>query len=251
VIRLLHSRFCGRDRFAKEQELADLVGRRAWKRRQAEPVILVATQVVEVSLDLDFDSLFSDPAPLEALLQRFGRVNRTRRLETADVVVMTDVTTAKPVYSESLVSRALSCLGSAQGSSIDEGVVQDWLDDIYGGDIGTRWQLEIERARREFRREVLETLTVFDSSPELARKFDELFDGSEVLPGQLEAEYCSLVEREPLLASWLLVPVTSAQAARLWREGRLRVRDDGIAVGDVPYDAELGLRLTPGAVDRL
>ena len=71
---LLHSRFTSRDRQKKETQLNTLVGTRDGKRDRR--VVLVATQVVEVSLDVDFDVLFSDPAPLECLVQRFGRVNR-------------------------------------------------------------------------------------------------------------------------------------------------------------------------------
>jgi CRISPR-associated endonuclease/helicase Cas3 len=39
---------------------------------------LIGTQAIEVSLDIDYDVIFSDPAPLDALIQRFGRVNRKR-----------------------------------------------------------------------------------------------------------------------------------------------------------------------------
>ncbi len=40
--------------------------------------IVVSTQVVEVSLDISFDLMVTDTAPLDALVQRFGRVNRKR-----------------------------------------------------------------------------------------------------------------------------------------------------------------------------
>jgi CRISPR-associated endonuclease/helicase Cas3 len=59
---LLHSRFHVLDRSKKESDLAPAPG-----------MILVATQAVEVSLDLDFDRCFTEIAPIA---QRFGRCNR-------------------------------------------------------------------------------------------------------------------------------------------------------------------------------
>jgi CRISPR-associated endonuclease/helicase Cas3 len=81
---LLHGRFHGGDRARIEGLILQRAGLGQGGRR---PLILVATQVVEVSLNLDFDVLFSDPAPLEALWQRFGRVNRQRRVGLAEVYV--------------------------------------------------------------------------------------------------------------------------------------------------------------------
>lgn len=64
---LIHGRLIQRDRQDAERRLAD----------KENPVdLLVGTQAIEVSLDIDFEVLYSDPAPLDALLQRFGRVNR-------------------------------------------------------------------------------------------------------------------------------------------------------------------------------
>ncbi|MCL6489193.1 MAG: type I-U CRISPR-associated helicase/endonuclease Cas3, partial [Alicyclobacillus mali] len=48
-------------------------------RRLAAPVALVATQCVEVGIDIDLDAVVSDLAPIDALRQRFGRLNRAGR----------------------------------------------------------------------------------------------------------------------------------------------------------------------------
>jgi len=247
-VRLLHGRFCGRDRFEKEEALRRAVATDL-DPSQRRPVVLVATQVVEVSLDVDFDVLFSDPAPLEALVQRFGRVNRRRRRERSDVVVMTRVPDGDPVYPGWLVARTLNLLSANDGSNVDETTVQTWLDDVYAGVVGERWKGEVGRARFEFRKNVLDALGVFESSTELTEKFDEMFDGAEVLPAALAEEFDALSEQRPLLAPSLLVPVTSGQFMWLKRQHRLQERDRGVAVADVPYDAETGLDLSTARYD--
>lgn len=42
--------------------------------------VLIATQVVEMSLDIDFDVLITELSPIESLIQRFGRVNRKKNM---------------------------------------------------------------------------------------------------------------------------------------------------------------------------
>ena len=70
-----------------------------------------------------------------------------------------------------------------------------------------------------------------------------------MLPASLEQEYQNLYDRDPLLAPGLLVPVSSAQAAVLLRQGRLRQLHDGVRVADVPYDSQQGLALGHAAPD--
>lgn len=72
---LFHARF----RAEKRNEIEDEIVRRFGKSaRDARPrrAIVVATQVVEQSLDVDFDAMLSEVAPLDLLLQRCGRLHR-------------------------------------------------------------------------------------------------------------------------------------------------------------------------------
>ena len=70
---LLHARFALGDRLRHEDAVMDRFGR-IGRRRAGQ--VLVATQVVEASLDLDFDVMVSDLAPIGALIQRAGRLWR-------------------------------------------------------------------------------------------------------------------------------------------------------------------------------
>ncbi|MGQ7870282.1 CRISPR-associated helicase Cas3' [Sunxiuqinia sp. sy24] len=84
-ILLLHSRFTKSDRDKKEQLLMGLDedGKSNGNFSTSNKAcIVVSTQVVEVSLDISFDIMITEAAPLDALIQRFGRVNRKRTPET-------------------------------------------------------------------------------------------------------------------------------------------------------------------------
>lgn len=92
---LLHSRFKRGERSRLEQQLTgkrtDAAGKPILEfNTAAGACLVVSTQVVEVSLDISFDLMITDAAPLDALIQRFGRVNRKRTAQT--------IGTLKPVY---------------------------------------------------------------------------------------------------------------------------------------------------------
>lgn len=72
---LIHSRFRRKDRAALEKKVVELQDSSHGK----QAAIAIATQVVEVSLDISYDRMITEAAPLDALIQRFGRVNRKRK----------------------------------------------------------------------------------------------------------------------------------------------------------------------------
>ena len=77
-VMLFHSRYCAGDRQAMEDQVLTYFGKDSTPATR-KGRILVATQVVEQSLDLDFDLMVSDLAPIDALIQRAGRLHRHER----------------------------------------------------------------------------------------------------------------------------------------------------------------------------
>ena len=73
---LFHSRFAQGDRQQIERKVIQIFGGKRDLAKTPHSPVLVATQVVEQSLDLDFDFLVSDLAPIDLLIQRMGRFRR-------------------------------------------------------------------------------------------------------------------------------------------------------------------------------
>lgn len=80
-VMLTHSRFSDLDRMANEERLRSLLGPRATSENGRRPrrLVVVGTQVLEQSLDIDFDLLVTDVAPVDLVLQRLGRLHRHNR----------------------------------------------------------------------------------------------------------------------------------------------------------------------------
>ncbi|MFS0612770.1 CRISPR-associated helicase Cas3' [Lederbergia ruris] len=74
---LLHSRFIQRDRALLEKEIKRFA-------ESDESGIWITTQLVEASIDIDFDVLFTELSTIDSLLQRFGRCYRKRALDHDD-----------------------------------------------------------------------------------------------------------------------------------------------------------------------
>lgn len=83
---LIHSRYKREDRVEAEKKLTDEFN------NTDKACIVVSTQVVEVSLDISFDVMITECAPLDSLIQRFGRINRKRTKESVGQKII------KPIY---------------------------------------------------------------------------------------------------------------------------------------------------------
>lgn len=129
---LIHSRYRRKDRAALENEIIRLQN----PDEVAGAAIAVSTQVVEVSLDISYDRMITEAAPLDALIQRFGRVNR-KRVEGAEKVLKPihilhpaeDEKKIKP-YDKSIVDKTYKVLQSID--IFEERNAQKLIDEVFG-----------------------------------------------------------------------------------------------------------------------
>lgn len=199
---LLHSGFNAKDRTQKEKEVQS----------KNKPQLLVGTQAIEVSLDIDYDMIVTEPAPLDALLQRFGRVYRSkyRLLKESDeancYVTTTIEDVHKIIYDNTLIENTLRVLKNIQNIVIDENIVQNLLDEIY-----MPFELNENNLREDFR-SLLDNLYPFNVYEESEENFFEQFDGVELLPIELFDEFREYVKNQKYIdAEKLFVSISKSK----------------------------------------
>lgn len=121
-----HSRFINKHRDAKEKEIFKL-------NDSMRGGLLVATQVVEVSLDIDFDILYTENAPVDAIIQRAGRVNRQRKKEDTKVIIAkASEKTGKYVYrEEGILDKTFLEFSRKTGSELSENELNELVEKVY------------------------------------------------------------------------------------------------------------------------
>ena len=124
VLMIGRSRDVDRDRIV---EALDPFRTGAKTREAAKPLFVVATQCLEVGVDLDLDGLVTQAAPLDALRQRFGRLNRAGRPVPAEGAVLArseDIARSAddPVYGDRIRKTWKALQELAEDDRVDFGV---------------------------------------------------------------------------------------------------------------------------------
>jgi len=255
---LLHSRFRAEDRAAIERRISTRHPERAVGENTRRGGLVVATQVLEVSLCLDFDRGVSELAPIEAVAQRAGRVNRRGRHPDGVVEFRVHMPESALPYEEGALDAALSALRNTPSPVISEQTVETWLRHAYDTEWGRQWASQAERHRKEFFESFLTFCDPFHDRTEHATGLDEAFDSIEVLLESDAEEYSlrsSGPHGDPLQAAGLLIPLRKAQIHRLHRNGRAhldrerarRERRPPLWLINAPYSEETGLDLSAEA----
>jgi len=131
---LIHSRYRRGDRVELETRLkTEFNGDGKDFGNGLTPCLVVSTQVVEVSLDISFDRMITQCAPLDSLIQRFGRVNRKRSESTIGnykpVHVIAPTGNVLP-YKMDILEKSFNQLPS-NGEVLQEKLLQEKIDAVY------------------------------------------------------------------------------------------------------------------------
>jgi len=234
--RLIHGRFITKDRERIEKEVTDAD-------------ILVGTQAIEVSLNFDFDVIFTEPAPIDALLQRLGRVNRFgKNKKPADAYVFRkgSVPDEYNIYDPNRVKKTLEILPN--GEPLTNQKASELVEMIYRRGYTEKEQNEYEQAYRNFSH-IVEQLPVFDES-EFKDDFFELIKSIKVVPIKFKKDYIALKDEKRYFdMAGYEVPITLKQFFWLNQEGRIE-RINHTLFANAKYRSDLGLILDKKEIEK-
>lgn len=219
---LFHGRFNMRDRTEKERNLSS----------GNLPQVLVATQVVEVSLDISYQTGYFEAAPIDALAQRMGRVNRKATLPPCPVTIAATPLNKHPIYDSARTRLTLELVSRLRGPISEHDLVTT-CDQVYangyeGEDLDTFRDHLGHRYLTQF-----ESMIVAGDHENWIDKVIENVDNRiEVLPACLLSEFNQLREQRRWLEADALMVSIPSRSTRLQKY----IRDDGDPwVINLPY----------------
>lgn len=246
---LIHGSFNAEDRSRKEIRL------------QNEDIrLLVGTQAIEVSLNIDYDTIYTEPAPLDALIQRFGRVNRKREKGICLCHVFdTQHERDKFIYDEISVAATLDVLRHIEKTDdgrIHESELQKYIDLVYPHWTDKQqeaYELTYELLSKSIHNR-LQPLCYDDKAEE---SFYKQFDGVKVLPVGSVKQYQEYLDTYRFVkAEGLLVSIRESRFYALQKDSEIykdtyyyedkqsgKLDRKSVLVIKRAYDEELGLQI--------
>ena len=183
---LLHSHYKRIDRQNLEISLKE-----TYNRYENKACVVVSTQVVEVSLDISFDVMITECAPIDALIQRFGRINRKRAFDTVGklnpiYVVSPHAGNDALPYDDEVLLKSFEAL--PDDGILKETEVQSMLDKVYpnerfmnidySGAVFVNGQWMIKELRHNSKSVLLEALDI-NSATCILQSDEERYDKNE------------------------------------------------------------------------
>lgn len=223
-----HSRFILKDRKRIEAKL------------EASNLV-IATQIVEVALDIDFDWLFTECAPPDAIAQRAGRINRYRDIHRdSRVFIYRPDDKAKKIYEPlndpTLLTRSFRAFAEAP-EKMTEMDLLDVIGKVYTG-IALEGQEGFSEALEQYGKSQAIRFNILDDrnreEDQLERTRLSKYESISVIPNSF---YSEIQEVKPHLRQWYEVKIP------YWYFCKHNRTKDGLAFCDMVYDEQLGALL--------
>jgi CRISPR-associated endonuclease/helicase Cas3 len=220
--------------------------------------VLVGTQAIEVSLDLDYDCCYSEIASIDSLIQRFGRVFRNRKRqkgEYGDVHVFTEADRATSfIYNEesedqkyNFLDLTLQFLKKFNGKPLDYKSICSGVDEVYNVFYKKSILKTLSKASNRIENLVLKPMADYEEESKL---YFEQFDGIKILPSLLSDQYYDYIESQRFIdADNLLVNLSERKLFNYYRKNyiyKMQVKGRNIFMADesmLGYSKQKGLYL--------
>lgn len=179
-VNLLHSLFNNNDRSVKEQHIKEFTDK-----NNEEPGVWVTTQIVEASLDVDFDYLFTEMSTLDSQFQRYGRCYRKREFEGPDpnIYLYTDnVSGVGSVYDKEIFNMSIELLKPYDNEILKEKDKVDLVDKLYSNELleGTQFLKTFKKACNS-----LENIIPYEVNNREAQQVLRNIDSVRVIPNEI------------------------------------------------------------------
>lgn len=175
-VNLLHSRFIQSDRSEKERNIKE------FSKNRDEVGIWITTQIVEASLDIDFDMLYTEMSTLDSLFQRLGRCYRSREYceNIPNVkIYIKDTSGVGYIYDEEIYEKSIEMLRPYNEKILQEKVKIDLVDKLYSKEMlqGTEFYKKFKEAFK-----ILDNIIDYDTSKKDAQHILRDIDNIDVIP---------------------------------------------------------------------
>lgn len=181
-LNLLHSMYIQEDRSKLEKAIKDFA-------RSDKHGIWITTQLVEASLDIDFDILHTEISTLDSLFQRFGRCNRAgkKEIDNPNVFIYTEEAQGiGTIYDEEIVNKGIELLKDYINDDISLKIKEDdkvkMVEILY-----SKENLKNTEFYKKFKKalEILDTMPPYSVSSNDAQKILRNIDAYTVIPREI------------------------------------------------------------------
>ncbi len=252
-VHLLHSRFILNDRSNKEEEI------KKFSKEKDEKGIWITTQIVEASLDIDFDYLYTEMSTLDSLCQRLGRCYRSREYngDIPNVFIYTRESSGIGyVYDKKINEHSIELLQEYDDSILEENTKVELVDKLYSKEMlaGTEFYGKFIRGM-----EILNNIVDYDTDKKDAQKLLRNIDNITVIPKVIYEENIELFvqyeeakkAKEYAKANYIKRKInkltTSISKSQSWKiKGNLLKNPYGIEdiwIANLKYTSDIGLLL--------